>query len=458
MAAVKNGSFDLFMIGDSITHTLGEGGADYAGLSAVWKRHLEPRHAINLGFSGYRTENILWNLSNGQLDTRHPPKVVTLLIGTNNTDNQFYPSTHSAEELFAGTKAIVGLIRSRLPSSKVLIIRPFPCGGPDDHPNPGHKGRVYRRSAACLDALRRAGEMSRSLADGSHVFWVDAGHVFLRPDGTINPDLMPDLIHPNAAGAEAWVQAIEPTLSQLMGDKPIVDPPATSSTQPAPRSDGSYDWNARHQAVLKAADTQPKIVFIGDSITHYIGGTPATPEGPFSHPKGKEFQAAVEQAVGGPMINLGFGADWTQHVLWRIDHGELDGISPRHVVLMIGTNNILSGDGKVEDVVAGVKACMIRIRNKTPHAKLIVMGVLPCRNSASHPNRVTAAKVNEGLKALAAEAKCDFLDIGASFVDAQGNIPPSLMEDAVHPTAAGYRIWQEALLPVLKDNRESPSK
>jgi lysophospholipase L1-like esterase len=70
-----------------------------------------------------------------------------------------------------------------------------------------------------MEATLRAGELTRQLADGKQVFWLDVNSVFLRSDGTINTDLMPDLIHPNAAGAEAWVKAVEPTLVKLMGGK-----------------------------------------------------------------------------------------------------------------------------------------------------------------------------------------------------------------------------------------------
>ena len=115
---------------------------------------------------------------------------------------------------------------------------------------------------------------------------------------------------------------------------------------------------------------------------------------------------------------------------------------------MIGANNLLNGQ-PAEQVLAGIRACLLRIRNKTPQAKIILMGVLPCRNPATHPNRVEVVKVNEGLKKLAEEAKCDFLDIGGKFLDAQGNIPKNIMDDAVHPTPAGYKIWSDALAPLL---------
>lgn len=214
--AVRKGGYDLVLVGDSITQTVGDEGGEWAPLRAVWARHLAPRKAINLGYSGYRTEDILWNLQNGELDFPQSPKVFVLLIGTNNTDDQHYKSVHNAEQLFAGTKAIVDLIRARHPTSKVLILRPFPCGGPDSRTD---FTRKYNRSAAALAELRRAGELTSKLADDRAVFWLDVGKVFLRPDGTIDTALMPDLIHPNAAGAEAWVSAILPKVDELLGRK-----------------------------------------------------------------------------------------------------------------------------------------------------------------------------------------------------------------------------------------------
>ncbi len=219
VARVKAGRYDLVMIGDSITHTVGEmPGTIYEPLKAVWDRHYAPRRAINLGHNGFRTENILWNLLNGELDFTPSPKVFVLLIGTNNTDDRNFPRVHSAAQVAAGTKAIVDLIRRRHPKSRVLILRIFPRGGDAEQ---GVAARVFHGSPQCVEACRQAGLLTSKLADSKHVFWLDVNYVFLRPDGTINTNLMPDLLHPNLAGAEAWAQAIEPTLSKLMGDKPI---------------------------------------------------------------------------------------------------------------------------------------------------------------------------------------------------------------------------------------------
>ena len=117
---------------------------------------------------------------------------------------------------------------------------------------------------------------------------------------------------------------------------------------------------------------------------------------------------------------------------------------------MIGANHVLGGSDSPEAVVEGIRACLQRIRAKTPKAKITLMAILPCRNPATHPDRLKAIRINECLVVLAKEAKIDFLDLGPMFLDAQGNIPTALMSDAVHPTLAGYRIWGDALSPILK--------
>jgi lysophospholipase L1-like esterase len=216
VAEVKSGKYDLVLIGDSITHTMQDFGGKYAPLNAVWERHFAPRRAINLGFNGYRTENILWNLQNGELDFARSPKLFMILIGTNNTDDRHFPRVHTAAEVYAGTKAIVDEIRKRHPTSKVLVLRIFPRGGDSEK---GVSPPEFNSSAKCIETCRRAGELTAQLADNKHVFWLDINRIFLRPDGTINTELMWDLLHPSPAGAEAWAQAVEPTLTQLMGDQ-----------------------------------------------------------------------------------------------------------------------------------------------------------------------------------------------------------------------------------------------
>jgi lysophospholipase L1-like esterase len=219
--AVRAGTYDLVLIGDSITHTLHNFGGKYQPLTAaVWDKYYAPRNAINLGHNGHRTEQILWLLQNGELDFKTSPKLFMIHIGTNNADAQHFSKMHTPEEIFAGTKAIVDTIRQRHPTSKILVLRIFPKGLHSQR-NEATSPPVFSFSQEEVDTARRAGELTAQLADNKHVFWLDINHVFLRPDGTVNPGLLWDLLHPNVAGAEAWAKAVDPTISRLMGVEPI---------------------------------------------------------------------------------------------------------------------------------------------------------------------------------------------------------------------------------------------
>lgn len=211
---VKAGKYDLVFIGDSITHTLGDmPGTIYEPLKEVWDRHFAAWRAINLGHNGFRTEEILWNLMNEELEFNPSPKVVVLLIGTNNTDDRNFSHVHTSQHVAEGTGAIVSLIRQKHPSTKILILRIFPRGGDAQQ---GFAARVFHASPQCIETCRDAGLLTRRLADRKKVFWKDIGAVLLRSNGSISTDRMPDLLHPNQAGAEAWVQAIEPELTRWL--------------------------------------------------------------------------------------------------------------------------------------------------------------------------------------------------------------------------------------------------
>ena len=228
--AARDGSYDVVLVGDSITQTLGELGGKYEPLKEVWDRHFAPLNAINLGHNGYRTEQILWNLQNGEIDFKRAPKVVMLLIGTNNADDRNFKRVHTAEQIFAGTKAIVGTIRKRHPETRILVLRIFPRGGDDEE---GVSPPSFNSSTTCIETCRRAGELTSRLADGKKVFWLDINHLFLRTDGRIDTELMWDLLHPSPAGAELWAKAVMPTLKKLLRDNPVpANQPRATDTRP----------------------------------------------------------------------------------------------------------------------------------------------------------------------------------------------------------------------------------
>ncbi|GEM_PF-3110941 len=210
----------------------------------------------------------------------------------------------------------------------------------------------------------------------------------------------------------------------------------------------SYDWFERHnEAMACARARKPEIVFVGDSITHFWAGG-RTLGGEAAHPRWKQKFGAYRT------LNLGYGWDRTGNVLWRLDHGEMDGLDPKLVVLHIGGNNFSATKNypgnNAEETAEGVLAVLDKIRTKVPQARIVTMAIFPFGEKPDAPHRVKARAAN---KILAVEVpkrpNTVFLDITDKQVGADGIYPKSRANDFVHPTDAGYDIWYEALKPYL---------
>lgn len=189
----KKENVDLLFIGDSITHGFENGGKE------VWKKYYEPRNAFNIGFSGDRTEQVIWRLQNGEVDGISP-KLAVMMIGTNNTGHRKENPSHT----FAGIKKIVQILRSKLPETKILLLAIFPR---DENPD-----GTYRVINDKVNA------MIKDLPDDRNVFYLDLNDKFLDEKGKLSKSIMPDLLHPNAEGYEIWAKAMEPTIKKLMGE------------------------------------------------------------------------------------------------------------------------------------------------------------------------------------------------------------------------------------------------
>jgi len=418
LARVKQGDIDLILVGDSITHAW-----DNPENSAVWSSYYAPRKAVSLGYSGARTENILWMLQNGEVDGI-TPKVAVVLIGTNNTDYRHYSSTHSPEELAAGIGKVVQTLREKLPTTKILLLSIFPR---EDMPK-------------SWDVCAKASIIASKLADNRNIFCLDINKTFLKPDGTIDSSLMPDRLHPNPVGNLLWAEAMEPALEKLMGR------PENSAIIPAQKcEDDFYNWQERHEAVKVAITKGPvDLVFIGDSITHLFGGEP-TPD-----MRGK---AVWEKFYGARhAVNLGFGWDRTQQVLWRLQNGEFEGIHPKAAVVLIGTNNLTPHNARANtnaEIVAGVKEICSTVHRKSPQTRILLMGILPRGVQPSELNRVRIVQINQELAKLNGKQNITFMDIGSKFLDTNGALLPDVTTDSLHPNEKGYTLWAEAIDPTL---------
>jgi beta-glucosidase len=135
-------------------------------------------------------------------------------------------------------------------------------------------------------------------------------------------------------------------------------------------------------------------------------------------------------------------------VLWRIEHGALDGTNPEVLVLMIGVNN-LAGGFSPQDTVAGVRAILTAVRTHLPNTRLLLLGILPARQNPDNPLRLRISEANRLLATLAASAHVSFHDVGAVLLEPDGTISKATLRDFVHPTSAGYARLSEAVAPLI---------
>ena len=207
---------------------------------------------------------------------------------------------------------------------------------------------------------------------------------------------------------------------------------------PMPRDGG---WMKRHEgfvSIAKKGDVD--VLFLGDSITDAWGG-----EG-HGGPGGKIFK---EEFVPLKAANFGIGGDRTQHVLWRLQNGELDGIHPKVVMLMIGTNN--SGSNTAEEIAAGVTAVVKEIHHRSPHTKVLLLAVFP-RGEKPNATREKLSKVNATIAKLDDAGKTvKYLDLADKFLQPDGSLTKEIMPDYLHLSEKGYRIWADAVKEPIND-------
>ena len=170
-----------------------------------------------------------------------------------------------------------------------------------------------------------------------------------------------------------------------------------------------------------------ELVFLGDSITQ--GWDHAGKE------TWEKYYAKRNAA------NFGIGGDRTEHVLWRLDHGNFDGLKPEAIVLMIGTNNTGHRKDKPEDTAAGVKAIITKLQMKCPDAKILLMSIFPRDENPTGEMRQINDKANAIIKTFADGSKVIYQDIGAKFLGADGEMSKDMMGDFLHPGNKGYEIW-----------------
>jgi len=234
-------------------------------------------------------------------------------------------------------------------------------------------------------------------------------------------------------------KVVQTTFAPLPGHKAL---PSTVVPVTQDRSWPQYDWAKRHELTSAAVKkSKPQILFIGDSITHFFGGEQFDKYALRGQHTWGEFYASRNPG------NLGFGWDKTENVLWRLQHGAVDAISPKLVVMMIGTNN--TGNCSASDIAAGIEAIVLELEKHLPQSKILLLGIFP-RGEKPNPAREKIAEINRIIAKLDGTHHVAFLDIGAKFLTPEGLITKDIMPDFLHPNEKGYRIWAEAIEPTVK--------
>jgi lysophospholipase L1-like esterase len=195
------------------------------------------------------------------------------------------------------------------------------------------------------------------------------------------------------------------------------------------------NFQKQHQDnVLIAKEGTSEVLFMGDSITDFWRSTREPLAG----------KAVFDKYFGEMKVaNFGIAGDTTQGVLFRLQNGEGQGFSPKAIMLMIGTNN--TGRNTAAEIAEGVGAIVLEMQKDFPKAKILLLGIFPRAATAKDPARATISEINSIISKLDDGDRVRYLDIGAKFLDAEGNLPKDIMSDSLHPTAKGYEIWAEAV-------------
>jgi len=232
-----------------------------------------------------------------------------------------------------------------------------------------------------------------------------------------------------------WLAALAAFL--FIAAAPAAEEPASTNrcVIPVPRTDATAtnrlaELNRRVKENAGAA----QLIFIGDSITQGWEGN------------GREVWAKYYAHRNA--LNLGIGSDRTEHVLWRLEHGNLDGLHPKVAVVLIGVNNAPDESNSPRMILEGVTAVVAKLREKLPQTKILLLGIFPFREDF-HPQRAKVLEVNQALHKLDDGEWVRFLDFGYIFLARDGHIPVEMMRDFVHPTPHGYQLWAETMEPTL---------
>ena len=207
------------------------------------------------------------------------------------------------------------------------------------------------------------------------------------------------------------------------------------------------DWRTAFEHLKKSVKQNPdsQLVFLGDSITQGLTGHSDR----VAQPGGKR---AIDRYFGERQaLSLGLSGDRTEHVLWRLENGQLAGLAPADIVLMIGVNNINSGGHTGEETAAGTAAIVAWLRKHLPDARLILMGCFPAGHQPTDPRRVEVELLHQGIAPLADGDRVRYVDLRPLFLEPDGTLNKNMSQDAIHITSQGQAVWLQAISEIVNN-------
>ncbi len=228
---------------------------------------------------------------------------------------------------------------------------------------------------------------------------------------------------------------------------------SAQADRPGPRTDPN-SRTAHEQLLAKAKQGRIDVYFEGDSIVRRWGAT--------------DYPQLLENwnrnFFGWNAGDFGWGADRIENILWRLENGELDGINPKVIVLLAGTNNVGNkvppegADSVVEDVTKGLQSLVRLLQSKAPEAVIILMGILPRNDNMEVMPEID--RINANLARAADGRRIRYLNINHRLADRDWKPREGMMNanDKLHPTAKGYQVWADALKPLLTELLGPPAK
>ena len=230
--------------------------------------------------------------------------------------------------------------------------------------------------------------------------------------------------------------------------------PAPAADQPVPRPDQN-SMLAHEQLLEKRKKGLIDVYFEGDSITRRWGTSD------------EQYKAFLENwrqnFHGWNAADFGWGGDTTQNILWRLENGELDGVNPKVIVLMAGTNNVGRkspegpDDPRAADVTRGIKAILETFRRKAPKATIILMGITPRNDNAAVMPIIN--QINANIAKFADGRKIRYVNINDRLADREGRLYEGMaVKDGLHLDLKGYQVWADALKPILAELLGPPAK